>query len=904
MDKQQLIKALNGTINNNEQVRKQSEQQLKLYEQQAGFTNYLLDVINDDGLLPGAIFFKNRINNYWVVPENNKQSVDLFIKDSEKELIKENLISTLIKVYKNTPLKIQLSISLNNILSFEKWNEMVPLIKNLLKQDEDHVYVGLICLFEYCKNYRYDGESTNPVFEEVTVEIFPILEELTKNLINHDRDDMLYLIIKTFKFVTFFYVPAYFQNKLGSWCQLHIEIINKLSNRESKTIKWCFGNLNRLLTKNGGFQTKKSQFVEMFLSFIPEILKSYWEFIEKWSSDKSWLNENALFHLISFIEQVVETPYWSLIEEKLNAIINHVIFPTLQATQDTIELYEDDPNEYFRRFFDINREQNTSDVASINFIYRLGEKQPQSINLIIEIVNEKFNANDLKEIEACFRILSTLSFKLEQSNLPIDQMLFNYVYPKLKSEPWLIARACDTIAMFNHNYSDINILQQIFQRITECFQSDSIPIQLTAADALATLINEDVICEQIQDQSPQIMNNLLEKSKHFESEILTNIMDKFVEKFAKNLQPYAIELATKLIENFLNIANDLLDSHNEEKEYQAAGILNTLVTLIISMSNVPQVVLQLENVLENLIKFIIDNAMIQFITECIEILENLIITDVSPTVWNLYDYILDSFDIYAYEYFDQFQPFFEVIINKGFKNLTIDNNHVQKLISINFNVLKSDNVDPVFAHLAFENIELILLSIKSDQLLAPLLGEIFEIFKSFETEDLFDGYMLHYLSILRIFFASFYINSNLTIEFLKSQNFIQEFFKLWIKYSNDFQSVYGCKLQILASMSILSSNLELQDLIHELVDILLNNLSTLPIAIKKRAQILQNELTYEVEYDDDAELEALKETPIDTLNVIDYIVSNLQSMEQTKYQSLFNDLDDYKKELITDLINK
>ena len=36
--------------------------------------------------------------------------------------------------------------------------------------------------------------------------------------------------------------------------------------------------------------------------------------------------------MISFLEQIIETPAWSLISDKLDAIIRHVILPTLVAT--------------------------------------------------------------------------------------------------------------------------------------------------------------------------------------------------------------------------------------------------------------------------------------------------------------------------------------------------------------------------------------------------------------------------------------------------------------------------------------------------------------------------------------------------------------------------------------------
>ena len=64
MDKQTLLAALTGTLASDQQIRKHSEQQLHAFEQQPGFTAYLLDLITDatenqPGLkTAAAIFFK------------------------------------------------------------------------------------------------------------------------------------------------------------------------------------------------------------------------------------------------------------------------------------------------------------------------------------------------------------------------------------------------------------------------------------------------------------------------------------------------------------------------------------------------------------------------------------------------------------------------------------------------------------------------------------------------------------------------------------------------------------------------------------------------------------------------------------------------------------------------------
>ncbi|KAK6198114.1 importin-beta like protein [Scheffersomyces amazonensis] len=992
MNKESLIQIVQGTLDADNNVRKQSEIELHVYERQPGFTEYLLDLISEPGISTGvqisvSIFFKNRIASHWVAPDNSKDT-SRTIADNEKPGIKQKLIHTIIKTYNNQLISIQLSTALHSILDLDKWDDLTTIIKNLIQQgDTASVSAGLICLYEYTRNYRWSGlENNNPVLEEVSNEIFPLLELLIENMINTPsntttNDDMIYRILKIFKFTTFSTLPTYIQDpkNLGKWCHYHILIINKplpqyvlqeddLDQRAKQTavksVKWCFANLHRLLSRHGGgFSTRNktdNQFASMFLTnFVPEILTSYWKIIEDWSSKKAWLSEPSLYHLISFLEQLIDTPCWNLISDKQDAIIRHVILPTLIATDETIELYEDDADEYIRRFFDINRESTTADVASINYLYKLCSKKFKSSgNLILNIINDIFNRraanrSDLqiaKETEGALRILSSISFKLNTKSSPVngqtDQVLFTFVYPELSNEcisssPWLVARACDTIAIFLYNYKDVQILNSIFEGVVNCFQAETqLPIQLTAVDALTTLVKQDSVANTVADQAPALMNKLLEMSKKIENETITNAMEEFVERFAKNLEPYAVELASNLSSQFLSIAQEILESnsdpsnYNEDKEYQAANTLNTITTVIVSMNSSPQVCAALEGAVQDVIKFILENAMISFLTEAMEILESLVFCtkSVSPIVWSLYQVCIDSFETYAFEYFDNFLVFFESIINHGFTQpeITIDSNFVQSLFAVCFKLLKSDDVDPIFAHGTFELIELSILALgqKSISVLPHLFNELFEIFVRLEAEGAFDGYMLHHLSILKVFFSALYIDAGITLRFLKEKSFIANFYRLWIEHSEDFQSVYGCKIQILASLAVIASpdiSLLPEDLISENTDILLGNISALPGAIKAKNDIMSREESlkpvtfddeeeeteeysdafFEDEFEaDEAELEAMKETPIDSVNVFEVFYNQLMTIQHsdaTKYQALFGELEPSKQKLIEDV---
>lgn len=997
MDKLALLGSLANTLDANHQVRKESEQQLRAYEELPGFTAYLLDLITDSEVSFGvqtsaAIFFKNRVANYWVVPDL-KTATTRYVQQEEKTQIKSKLIEVLSKTYKNITLRVQLTTAISSILDAEKWDEIVPMIEHLLNDSSnvDHVFTGLLCLFQYTKCYRFAGidseKSKNIVLNEIVEKTFPTLENLVQNLLQADSyqsDEMLYLVLKIFRYSTMANLPPYLEDlsNLGKWCQTFLFLINQplpdyvlstdASDRATlprvKAVKWCFGDMLTLLWRHGGgvsTKNKKSTFATSFINdFVPQILSTYWTTIEEWATEQKWLSQASLYNLISFLEQIIETSAFPLISDKIEAVVSHVLLPILGASQQTIELYEDEPEEYIRRFFDVSKENSTADTASINFLYRLSTLKFSSCGApILSIINTVFqkraaNRDDLKiacETEGALRILATISYKLDKKSSPVkgqtDQLLHSVVYPELSEAtiaktPWLTARACDTVAIFTQKFNDQRILQDIFQSVVTCFQQQAhFPIQLTAIDALRTLVDEPYVANQIAQQAPQLMGTLLDMSKNFESDILTSVMDVFVSKFAANLEPYANELSYRLVEQFLSSAHQILEqsanggSIDVEQEYQAAGILNTLTSLVVSMNSSNEVATSLESTVKNVITFILQNSMALFLCEAMEMAESLLFSTgkMSSSLWEIYRECIAAFDTYAFDFFDTFHPFLEAVVASAFTSdeITMENPDVQSLFRVSFQVLTGEVVDPVFANVAFELLEFSILSLghKFNSFLPNFLPQVFSVFTTLDSEDAFDGFMLHHLSILRIFFACLHVNPSFTLQFLNENNFTNLFYKLWLKHSDDFQSVYGCKLQILASVAILfDSELGLinEDLLGETVNVLISNLETLPHAIRARQELLDRESgsrankdfesgreeedddDYENDfYDEDleadeAELEALKQTPIDSINVYEVFAEKITGAQQNdlnRYQIVFGNLDESQKEIAIRIIN-
>lgn len=617
MVNEQLILELFGqTMANNAQSIKAAESQLFQLQKEPGFLSFLLTATNNEQLqlsirMSCAIYMKNMIQRSWNSRKTNN------ISQEEKDLVKPALIKTLIANYENIHIRPHVTESIGAILKWEdEWVSMDQVVELLQSGKQEYIYPSLLLIFEVCNNHRWDMFGNRQYIDAFIDAVFPVMEQVTGQLVNandHKSNEMLYLILKSFKYGCLNNFPHYFTNidKLNSWIQLHLFLCSKPMPAETlaldladrsldkrvKVNKWAFGNLYKFIAKYS--RTTKAIRQEMidyvFQNIVPNILQEYFKVIESWASDNGslWLSESALHYLIQFLEKcAIEDALWTMIQPHFESIIKHVIFPCLCASDVSIELFNDNPEEYTRRYFDINKETSTGDVAATDFIFIIGHKRVEEVAKLLPLINQVFvqyqERGDLQsayEEEGALRMLSTLSSFLSsegEASVNLENIFSHFILPLLSDEkhPFLIARALETISIYQSPFADMNILSQLFEGVYRNFtQNQLLPIQIVSADALKTLVvsNPD-IHPHIKEQAPLIMERLLKLSKEFEIDTLNEVMEAFVERFAEELTPFANDLAQNLVDQFLQLGQSLIQNSSgnnysvsdQDQEFQAS----------------------------------------------------------------------------------------------------------------------------------------------------------------------------------------------------------------------------------------------------------------------------------------------------------------------------------------------
>ena len=348
------------------------------------------------------------------------------------------------------------------------------------------------------------------------------------------------------------------------------------------------------------------------------------------------MSKPSLSHTLCFFDECVKPKsMWNHLKPHTETLISHVLFPILCQSDEDIELFDADPAEYLHRKLNFNEEVSAPDVAATNFLVTLTKsrkKQTYAVLSFVDGVVKKYESapddqKNAREKEGALRMIGTLASVILEKQSPIaDQVEYffvRHVFPEFRSpHGFLRARACDTLGKFDQlEFKDTSNLGIIYRHILESMADSDLPVRVEAALALQPLIRHEVIRTSMQQNIPQIMQQLLKLANEVDVDALANVMEDFVEEFAKELTPFAVALSEQLRDTFLRIVRELIERNStknddegygeylDDKSITALGVLQTIGTLILSLEASPDVLLHLETILLPVIMISLENKL-------------------------------------------------------------------------------------------------------------------------------------------------------------------------------------------------------------------------------------------------------------------------------------------------------
>ncbi|KAG9245341.1 nonsense-mediated mRNA decay protein-like protein [Calycina marina] len=895
-----------ATLDADTDTRRRAELDLKTAEEHSGFTDALLDILQneqeDQVRISTVLYLKNRVTRAW---HPSVDSAITPISDDEKARFRARLLPVL--AASQPRVRHQLVPILQKILHHdfpEKWPGFIEITVQLLNtNDASSIFAGLQCLLAICRVYRFKSGEIRNDFDKIVEATFPRLLAIGQGLVaemSEDAGEMLHVVLKAYKHATFFDLATSLRDQtvMVGWCTLFLQTVAKdvpqtalpddLTEREAnhwwKSKKWAYFNMNRLFVRYGnpsslqkGNGEDYTEFAKSFIiNFAPEILKGYLQQIEKWVAKTTWLSRPCLSFTLVFLDECIKPKeMWAHLKDHLDSLVTHFIFPVMCLSEDDVEKFSTDPEEYLHGKLNYYEEVGSPDIAATNFLVTLTKVRRKNTFTILAfvntIVNEYETAEDGKKNhiakEGALRMIGTLSSVILGKKSPIaeqvEYFLVRYVFPDFHSpQGFLRARACDTVEKFEQlEFKDSNNLLVIYRNILECMADPELPVRVEAALALQPLIRHDIIRTNMQQNIPQIMQQLLKLANEVDVDSLSNVMEDFVEVFAAELTPFAVALSEQLRDTYLRIIRDLLEKNKErddgadepygdyldDKSITALGVLQTIGTLILTLESTPDVLLHMEAILMPVVKVTLENKLYDLYNEVFEIIDSCTFAakSISPHMWQAFELIHSTFKAGAELYLEDMLPALDNFVQYGAQELVAQPRYLDAMYSMVHDMFNDgDKIGGMDKICACKLAEGMMLSIPR-----PHLNQHVGNFIGFAMRTLLDkdtkvkSFRIH---LMEMVINAIYYDPALSLQVLEQNNWTNTFFSTWFSNIDNFTRVHDKKLSISAIVALLALNPEqvpisVQQGWPRLLQGIVRLFQTLPAAAKNREEALKDD---------------------------------------------------------------
>ena len=618
------------------------------------------------------------------------------------------------------------------------------------------------------------------------------------------------------------------------------------------------------LSKNHG--QDYTEFAKSFIAnFAPEILKSYLQQIDKWVSKTAWLSKPSLSYTLVFLEECIKPKsMWAHLKPHMENLLCHVLFPILCQSDEDLELFETDPQEYVHRKLNFYEEVTAPDVAATNFLVSLTKSRKKQTFTILNFVNGIVNSYESapedqkrpREKEGALRMIGTLAEVLLAKKSPIahqvEYFFVRHVFPEFRSpHGFLRARACDSLQKFERlDFQEPSNLQLIYRNVLESMTDSDLPVRVEAAMALQVLIRHDVIRTEMQSNIPQIMQQLLKLANEVDVDSLANVMEDFVEVFATELTPFAVALSEQLRDTYLRIVRELLDRQAsketdegfgdflDDKSITALGVLQTIGTLILTLESTPDVLLHLETILMPVVTITLENKLFDLYNEVFEIIDSCTFAAkaISPTMWQAFELMHKTFKAGAELYLEDMLPALDNFVVYGAQKMIETPAYVEAIVTMVQDIFKDEKVGNMDRICGCKLAEAVMLNLRghADQYIPTFVTLAMRVMTNDELKV--KSYRIH---LMEMVINAIYYNPILALRVLESQGWTNKFFSSWFSNIENFTRVHDKKLSILAISSLLTLRAEdvptsVQQGWPRLLQGVVRLFQTLPAALKSK----------------------------------------------------------------------
>jgi hypothetical protein len=395
----------------------------------------------------------------------------------------------------------------------------------------------------------------------------------------------------------------------------------------------------------------------------------------------------------------------------------------------------------------------------------------------------------------------------------------------------------------------------IYRNILESMTDSELPVRVEAALALQPLIRHDVIRTSMQQNIPQIMQQLLKLANEVDVDALANVMEDFVEVFSAELTPFAVALSEQLRDTYMRIVGELLERNAnkpgddegygdflDDKSITALGVLQTIGTLILTLESTPDVLLHLETILMPVISITLENKLYDLYNEVFEIIDSCTFASksISPTMWQAFELIHKTFKAGAELYLEDMLPALDNYVSYGSDMLVQNPAYLAAIVGMVEDIFRDDKVGGVDRICGCKLAETLMLNLRGhiDQYIPLIIELAMAVIDAGEART--KSYRIH---LMEMIINAIYYNPALSLQVLEAKGWTNKFFSTWFSSIDQFRRVHDKKLSIAAISSLLTMKaadvpVSVQQGWPRLLQGVTRLFQTLPAALKRTSSMI------------------------------------------------------------------
>ena len=293
----------------------------------------------------------------------------------------------------------------------------------------------------------------------------------------------------------------------------------------------------------------------------------------------------------------------------------------IMLTQKDIEDLYDNPIDFIRKMKDVTETFYSWKHSALEFInltcfYQTDKnKEPDLLNEFFEYVIKNLEEiksnppNDFRIKDAYLTILENMSiiFKLYKNyNDKLEEALNHFALPGLLSEnPLEKFRSLRLYSEYSYlplekQIPEMNNQQHLLaigEIIFKHLEDQEIVVKVSAASTLHRLIKKKLLKKELESQLDVILHAYLTMMNEIDSEDLVTALEEIVTIFKDSIEPYSIQLCTKLEESYWRLIDVEDDEGFGESGIGALTWLTTIKQIFQSLKSQPELLIKLEKLL-------------------------------------------------------------------------------------------------------------------------------------------------------------------------------------------------------------------------------------------------------------------------------------------------------------------